>query len=311
MRHNSQNVSASLQGRFSKNPRSGGFCQSAGGFVEIKAYAKINLFLEVAGKRQDGYHNLISVMQRLDLHDTLCISHGENGVSLETNMPGLATGDNNLVIKAAKLLMQECGINQPLHIKLQKKIPMGAGLGGGSSNAAATLHGLNQRFGLDIPLSDLLKMGQILGADVPFCLLGGTALAEGIGEKLTPLNPHPHCYIVLACPPIHVSTKEIFQKLKNYSTENSGSFLKTYESNDISLIAKKLFNAFTSVTAKMHPLINTLISDLQNNGALGAGMTGTGSTVFAYFNNEHNAQKACNILEQHHKDTKFFVTQPR
>jgi len=280
--------------------------------VEEKAYAKINLFLEVTDKRPDGYHNLVSVMQSLDLHDTLTILPGKSGIVLETNMPGVPTDDSNLVVKAAKLLMSECGINQPLHIKLQKKIPMGAGLGGGSSNAAATLHGLNRLFGLDIPLPKLLKMGQTLGADVPFCLLGGTALAEGIGEKLTPLKPHPPCYIMLACPPIHVSTKEIFNKLGGFcKTENADRFLEAYESEDISLIAKNLFNTFTPITAKIHPLINTFIANLQATGALGASMTGTGSTVFVYFNNEHNAQKACNILMQQYPDTKFFITQPR
>jgi len=289
--------------------------------VEVDAFAKINLFLEIVGRRSDGYHEIVSVMQAVNLRDSLVIQKADSAASpvqLDINIPNLSSGDKNLVVRATKLIMQEYNITQPIHIKLTKRIPIGAGLGGGSSNCAATLHGLNKLFDLKISTDKLMDMGKTLGADVPFCLLansqGGTALATGIGEKLTPLPSHPNCYIVLACPPIHVSTKEIFSKLsfKAINTDNKLSkFISTYETRDIVQIAKNFENIFTPITSAMHPQISTLITDLQNQDALGAAMTGTGSAVFAYFNNEGSAQKACDILQATYTDTKFFLTAPR
>jgi len=243
-------------------------------------------------------------MHSVNLWDALSFSPGAGDVTLETDMPGLQTDDSNLIIKAAKLIMNKADINYPIHIKLQKNIPMGAGLGGGSSNAAAVLKSLNALFDLKIPRPDLMELGKTLGADVPFCLLGGTALAEGIGEKLTPLNPLPPCHIVLVCPPIHVSTKEVFGRLiggakKNKTPEfiNSGCLHK---------IAKNLYNVFTPITVSLHPLVGQLISDLNENGAIGASMTGTGSTVFGIFEDEDNAKYACNILRDKHPQSKVF-----
>jgi len=289
--------------------------------VEVNAFAKINLFLAVTGKRDDGYHELVSVMQSVGLCDTLQISmrdlHGRvqdpplrniPQITLETNNTSLPTGDDNLIIKAVKLIMHEYSIPCPIHIKLEKRIPMGAGLGGGSSNAAATLHGLNQLFQLDIPLQTLLKMGETLGADVPFCIIGGSALAEGIGEILSPLPPHPPCHIVLACPNIHISTAATFGKLKAFAPPPVENFLQTYETQDISQIASAFFNTFTPITAALHPIISTLITDLHTHGALGASMTGTGSTVFGYFLSENDAHRACDILKKIHLNTTFFTT---
>jgi len=279
--------------------------------VEVGTFAKINLFLGVVGKRPDGYHDIVSIMQTVGLCDNLSIYMQEEQdrlVTLETNVPYLPTGDSNLVVKAAKLLMHECKINCPVRIKLEKRIPIGAGLGGGSSNAAATLHGLNALFGLTISLDKLMAMGTSLGADVPFCLMGGTALAKGIGEELTPLPPHPPCNIVLACPSIHVSTRKIFSKLpQELPSVNVDRFLSAYETRDIVKIAQNFENTFTPITSGIYPQIANIITDLQNQGALGASMTGTGATVFAYFNDENNAQKACDKLQQVHKNTKFFV----
>jgi len=291
----------------------------AGGFVEVDAFAKINLFLAVMGKRSDGYHELVSVMQAVKLHDTLLIQKlydAPSLITLSVDIPNLPTDDTNLVVKAAKLLMQEYGITQPIQITLTKRIPMGAGLGGGSSDCAATLHGLNQLFDLKIPMDKLMEMGKALGADVPFCLFaniqGSTAFAKGIGEKLVSLSPHPHCYIVLACPPIHVSTKEIFGKLRLEATNyNLDKFMLAYEAQDIAKIAQNFENTFTPITSAIHPQISALIADLQNHGALGAAMTGTGSAVFAYFDDEDIAQSACDILQAAYTNTKFFVTLPK
>ena len=284
--------------------------------MEVSAFSKINLFLAVLGKRDDGYHNLASVMQTLSLCDTLIIKKCNTNVqkepiTLETNVPTLSVGDDNLIIKAAKRITNEYKINQPIKIILTKRIPIGAGLGGGSSDCAATLQGINQLFDLNLPLDKLMKMGKTLGADVPFCLLGGTAIAKGIGDVLTPLPPHPKCYVVLACPSIHVSTKEIFELLehKHFSKETDlDYFITAYKSQDINQIAQNLKNTFTQITSTLHPQIKKLIIDLKNQGANAAAMTGTGATVFAYFNNKTTAENACTALQQIHKDTHFFIT---
>ena len=270
----------------------------AGGFVQINAYAKINLFLDVLGKRPDGYHDIASVMQNLCLCDELTFhtSDGE-GVLLELescDIPqDVPLDESNLIIKAAKRLAREYKINKKIIVRLRKRIPMGAGLGGGSSDCAATLHGLNKLFALNIPLHKLMEIGRELGADVPFCLHGGTVLAHGIGEKLTPLPPHPPCHVVLACPDIHVSTAEVFKILNssaNFSAQQA--FLKAYATGDVSPISRAFYNVFTPVTSKMHPEIAELIAAFKKLGALGSSMTGTGSAVFAYFENENGAINA-------------------
>ena len=332
MRHSSQNANSLPQGLYShQNPRSVGCLSShpSGGFVEVDAFAKINLFLAVVGKKEDGYHELATVMQAIDLCDHLIIKTrgaGQNLVRLKTNSPKIPTDDRNLVVKAAKLFMRETGAAKPIDVKLIKRIPMGAGLGGGSSDAAATLLGLNRLFNLHVPMEDLMAMGKSLGADVPFCLLanttGGAALAKGIGEKLTPLQAQPKGYLVLACPKIHVSTKDIFKRLGfDPNAQNKGAvqtqsilaqldkFMAAYNSGDISQMAKHFYNTFTPVSAGLHPQIATLIADLQHQGALGAAMTGTGATVFAYFNSKNSAQAACSALHKKYHDTKFVVTQ--
>jgi len=292
--------------------------------VEVDAFAKINLFLAVIGKREDGYHELVSVMQKIGLRDRLTIAkaqHNTSGtlVTLKTDAPNLPTNDTNLVVKAANLLIKEYGIATPLAINLTKRIPTGAGLGGGSSDCAATLLGINQLLGLQVPLDKLMELGATLGADVPFCVMANscntTALAQGIGEKLTPLPPHPKCHVVLACPKIHVSTGEIFKVLTLCGLTGINiqakldNFMAAYNSKDILQISKNFYNTFTPITSKIHPQISSLISDLQNHGAYNAAMTGTGSTVFAYFENENKAKMVCEILEKTHTNTKFCHTE--
>jgi 4-diphosphocytidyl-2-C-methyl-D-erythritol kinase len=316
VRLNSQNANFNVN--TFQNPR-----LSVGGFVEVDAYAKINLFLSVVGKAENNYHEILSVIQAISLHDSLMIKKVESGkpVELKVNIPTLPADDTNLVVKAAKLIIQNYDITQAVQISLVKQIPIGAGLGGGSSDCAAVLLAMNLLFDLNISTDTLMEMGKTLGADVPFCIYananGGTAIVKGIGEKITPIVPHPRCYIVLAWPQVHVSTKEIFKK---YSQLNKickkglhtptlfTNFLQAYESENVSLTAKNLMNTFTPVTSGLHPQILTLIADLQNNKALGASMTGTGSAVFAYFEDEYSARTACGIMQAIHKDTVFFVT---
>ena len=326
MPHNSLN--ANLPTAYPlKNPQPVDFIPSSpsGGFVEVEAFAKINLFLVVTGRRDDGYHDIISVMQGVGIHDTLQISKAESStmplVTLDTNVKDLPTGDANIVVKAAKKILSKFQIPTPVYIKLNKRIPMGAGLGGGSSNAAATLLGLNQLFKLNIPSQQLFDIGKEIGADVPFCLMQNdavglegklnpiTALATGIGEVLSPLPPHPSCYIALAYPNTNISTAKIFAKLTKFNYPAIDNFLTIYKTADITQISQALFNSFIPVTAEYCPTIPLLIDGFKKNGALGASMTGTGSTVFAYFNCKSTAQKACNVLTESHHHTMFLVTQ--
>jgi len=273
---------------YPKDPR-----PSAGGFVQMRAFSKINLILDVLRKRSDGYHDLRSVMQMLALHDTvtISISKNNNGFQLICSDPALPTDDRNLVTKAAKFLIKEYNIVQPICIQLEKRIPQAAGLAGGSSDCAATLVGINQLFDLNIPLHTLMEIGQRFGADVPFCLLGGTALAEGIGEKLTPLPVHPHCWVLLACPDIYVSTAAIFNKCKPGVSNNIDDMITALAKGNLRDIAKNFNNDLADVTIKLHPIIQKLINEMITQGAMNAAMSGSGPSVFGYFLDKETAKK--------------------
>jgi len=290
---------------YNTNPR-----PRAGGFVQMEAFSKINLILHVLRKRHDGYHELCSVMQALRLHDTVTIrvddfDRSDIGFKLTCSDPALPTGDSNLVTRAAKYMMQEYGIAQPVRIHLEKRIPVAAGLAGGSSDCAATILGLNNLFSLNIPLhstqqTSLMEIGRRFGADVPFCLIGGTALAEGIGEILTPLSPHPHCWVVLACLDIPVSTADIFGRFKiaARTTDNLPAMINALDNGDLQQIAANFSNDLTWVTANMHPEIQHIINEINNQGALGAAMSGSGPSVFGYFNSKETAVKAQEKLKR-------------
>jgi len=287
----------------------------AGGFVQMRAFSKINLILDVVKKRTDGYHELRSIMQTLALHDTITIEIMEENTEesleglkenpesfiLSCDDQALPVDNRNLVTKAAKYIIEEYNITQPIRIQLEKRIPQAAGLGGGSSDCAATMVGLDKLFNLNIPLHSggqcthsLMSIGKGFGADVPFFLLGGTALAEGIGEQLTPLSPHPHCWVVLACPDIHVSTAEIFGKWKSGITSHSNitSMIQAIELGDVRKISDYFGNDFTQITTGLHPSVHILIKEMKSQGALNASMSGTGPTVFGYFDHKETAEKA-------------------
>jgi len=297
----------------------------------MRAFSKINLILDVIKKRPDGYHELQSVMQTLALHDTLTIAiergsltdnrNGLNQKDQQLNVnpsnasdnssnrdvdfnllcsdPCLPTDDSNLVTQAAKFMIKKYNITQPVRIYLKKRIPQAAGLAGGSSDCAATLIGLNKLFNLNIPLHsqcaiNLISIGERFGADVPFCLLGGTALAEGIGERLTPLAFHPHCWVVLACPSIHVSTADVFREWEptKATPRNVQAISKALSQGDLKKIADGFRNDLTQITTKKYPIINELISEMKSLGALNAAMSGSGPTVFGYFDHKKTAEKA-------------------
>jgi len=239
-------------------------------------------------------------MQTLELHDTLTITSAGEGFTLTCSDKNLPTDDRNLVTRAAKYLIKQHNIRQPISIHLEKRIPEAAGLAGGSSDCAATLMGINALFNLQIPLHSsnqcpsLMSIGKAFGADVPFCLMGGTALAEGIGEELTPLPTHPPTTVLLVCPNIRVSTAAVFARYdpKNSSPSNMQAMINALHDSNVADIASNFSNDLTQITTKMHPKIDEIITQMKTHGALGAAMSGSGPTVFGYFDSEESAMYA-------------------
>ena len=266
----------------------------------IQAKAKINLTLDVLGKRPDGYHELSTIMQSINLCDTLTFEKKVNpGISLKTNNPLLPTDEKNLVFRIAQFLILEYNIRQGISIDLVKRIPIAAGMAGGSTNAAATLLALNKIFELNIPQQQLYKIGQSFGADIPFCMMSGTALAEGIGEKLTPLTNHPKTWLVIARPQVLVSTQEIFSKWNPQDAKpNSGAMVKALNSKDIRQVSAKLSNDLAPIAMALYPEICKVIDALREQNAIGVNMSGSGPTVFAYFDTEPAAFEAIDNLKR-------------
>ncbi|NLZ37980.1 MAG: 4-(cytidine 5'-diphospho)-2-C-methyl-D-erythritol kinase [Firmicutes bacterium] len=266
-----------------------------------KAYAKINLVLRVTGKRADGYHDLLTVFQSLALHDVLTFSQANpDEIILETNLPGLSTAADNLVWRAAVKLKNFYGVREGVHIKLQKNIPVAAGLGGGSSNAAAALRGLLRFWRLPREWTVLQKIAVQLGSDVPFCLQGGTALGTGRGEKLRTLKPLPFFYVVLANPGFAVSTAAVYQALGADEIEegaNISGMLQAIEAGNRQDIISHLSNTLELPAFRLYPEIKTLKEEMEKTGAV-ALMSGSGATVFALFTTKQAATAAKAALEK-------------
>lgn len=265
---------------------------------EIKCPAKINLSLDVVNRRSDGYHNLSMIMQEIKLFDILTfeISDG-NEITLTSNDRFVPTDDRNLIIKAAKAFFDKTGISASASIHLCKNIPMGAGLGGGSTDAAGTLTALNTIFGKPLTTDELAVMAKTLGADVPFFLYGGCMLAEGIGEKLTPVKPLSNAYIVLAKPSVHISTDYVYKNLvlnDDIQHPDTKSAITALESGDLNLLAVSCGNVLETVSAKKYPEIDEYKKIMLQNGAAYSLMSGSGSSVFGIFANESSAIKAYN-----------------
>jgi len=247
------------------------------------ARAKINLVLNVLGKRPDGYHEVKTVMQSVALHDRLEFSPGTGGIKLSVAGGDIPPGKENLVYRAAELVRTQTGIRQGVNVLIKKAIPVAAGLGGGSADAAATLVALNKMWQTGYSLSELMRLGEQLGADVPFCLLGGTALAGGKGEQLEPLPSCPGLGLVLVKPPIGVSTAEVYRAFRPELVEKKPdcrAMVKNLKEGNIAGIAANLANALEPVTVKMYPQIAVIKEKLLAAGALGALMSGSGPTVF-------------------------------
>ena len=245
--------------------------------LELKALGKINLGLDVLGRRDNGYHDVRMVMQTVYLYDQIKIERTkEPGIQLSTNLFYLPVNENNLAYQAANLLMEEFQISEGVKITLDKHIPVAAGMAGGSSNAAAVLFGINQMFSLGLSQKELMERGVTLGADVPYCIMRGTVLAEGIGEILTPLPDMPKCYILIAKPPISVSTKMVYEKLDAHEIQEHpdiDGILHGLENQDLQQIASCMGNVLEKVTIEEYPVIEEIKSVMKDNGALNAMMS--------------------------------------
>ena len=264
--------------------------------ISLKALAKINLGLDVLRKREDGYHEVKMIMQTIHVFGRLDVKKiAEPKIVIKTNLSFLPVNENNLVYKAGKLLMDEFSIREGVEVNLNKKIPVAAGMAGGSTDAAAMLYGMNELFDLKLKRNELMERGVKLGADVPYCLMRGTALAEGIGEKLTALPPMVKCPVLIAKPQISVSTKFVYQNLKLDETTvhpDIDRLISDIENKDLSAIAEHMGNVLETVTIPNYPIIDEIKKQMVKSGAIGAMMSGSGPTVFGLFSDEATAQKA-------------------
>ena len=264
----------------------------------LKAYGKINLALDVLRKREDGYHEVRMIMQTVGIYDRIDLDvTQEPGIQVETNLFYLPNNENNLVHKAAKLLMDEFHVTKGISIRLRKFIPVAAGMAGGSSDAAAVLFGVNKMFGLGLSMEDLMKRGVKIGADVPYCIMRGTALSEGIGEKLTPLPSVPQCQVLIVKPGINVSTKFVYESLdaahlKAEDHPDIDGMIAAIQKKDLYGMATRFGNVLETVTVKTYPVISEIKEKMIEAGAVNSCMSGSGPTVFGLFTNPKAAQNA-------------------
>lgn len=282
--------------------------------LKIRAYGKINLGLDVIGKRPNGYHDVRMIMQTVRLFDQVILTKQEEpGITVETNLPFLPIDENNLVYKAAKLMIDRYHISSGIHITLKKYIPVSAGMAGGSSDCAATLYGMNRLFDLKLPRKKLMELGVTLGADVPYCLMRGTALSEGIGEVLTPLPPMPDCYILIGKPQINVSTKFVYENLKLHDEikhPDIDGMVEALKQGNLSGISSRLGNVLESVTIPEYPAIQKIKDRMIELGAMNALMSGSGPTVFGIFQEKEKAETACERMRQEKVARQVYLVQP-
>lgn len=280
--------------------------------ISLKALAKINLGLDVVRRREDGYHEVRMIMQTIHLYDRLDIKRTkESGIQIQTNLSFLPVNENNLIYKAAKLLMDEFSITDGVSVKLDKRIPVAAGMAGGSTDAAAMLFGMNRLFSLGLTKRQLMERGVQIGADVPYCIMRGTALAEGIGEELSPLAPMVKCPVLIAKPSISVSTKFVYQNLKLDDTTihpDIDLLIEDIKAKNLHDIAAHMGNVLETVTIPNYPVIDEIKKHMLSNGAVGAMMSGSGPTVFGLFDDEDTAKKAYKAMRSSHLARQVYLT---
>ena len=282
--------------------------------IQMKALAKVNLGLDVIRRREDGYHEVKMIMQTLDLFDHVTLEkRDEAGITLETNLSFLPVDEQNIAYRAAKMLMDEFQIPGGLHIKIEKNIPVAAGMAGGSTNGAAVLYGMNKIYQLGLSTKELMERGVRLGADVPYCILRGTVLSEGIGEVLTPVAPMPDCYILVAKPPISVSTKHVYENLKLDQIKTHpdiDGMIDALAAKDLVGITSRMENVLETVTISEHPEIQLIKDQMMEAGALNALMSGSGPTVFGIFEDKEQGMKAREYVEEKGLARQIYLVEP-
>lgn len=279
--------------------------------MKINAYAKINIGLDVLARRPDGYHEVRMVMQTVGLHDEIMVETcDEPGISISSDSWKVPLGEDNLIYKAAALIMKEYSLLRGVRIRLTKNIPVAAGLAGGSTDAAATLRAIDRLYGLGLSDDRLCELGVRIGADVPYCLTGGTVLCEGIGEKMTKLDAHPSCTVLLAKPPEGVSTAYVYKHLEldKVTHPDIDAIIDGIRAKNLSAVASHTGNVLESVTIPEHPVIGRIKDIMRNNGAKASLMSGSGPTVFGLFESEDDAKKALGELERSQTDLELIIT---
>ncbi len=263
--------------------------------ILLEAHAKINLSLDVLNKRDDGYHNLRMIMQTIQLHDTISIEKIPSGVEIDCIASYVPNNSTNIACKAAEAMISKYNLNAGVRIKIDKKIPVAAGLAGGSADAAAVIKGINSLFNLGIKQNELMETGSTIGADVPYCIMGGTALAEGIGEELTSLSLLKDIPILIVKPKIGVSTAWVYKNLdfgKIIRRPDTEALISAIQNKDVKFIAQNMRNVLESVTVIKHPIIEKIKNNLLEEGAIGSMMSGSGPSVFGIFDNKDKAISA-------------------
>lgn len=281
--------------------------------MRLRAFAKINLGLDILRKREDGYHEVRMIMQTIQMYDVLEMKKVKKpGISLSVNYPYIPSDERNLVYKAAKLLMDEFQVKEGVDICLEKFIPVAAGMAGGSSDAAAAMVGINHLFKLGLSEKDLMDRAVNIGADVPYCIMRGTALAEGIGEKLTRIAQVPDCYVLIGKPGIGVSTKTAYESLqldKIQSHPDIDGMIRDIENGNLLAMTDKMGNVFESGIIEKYPVIGEIKDLMEANGALKAMMSGSGPTVFGIFDDREKMEAAAAVLRQSNLAKTVFATE--
>ena len=282
--------------------------------IRLKARAKINLGLDVVRRREDGYHEVKMVMQMLRLYDQIDIEKTqESGIFVRSNLSFLPTDERNIAYKAAKVMIDQFGLEQGVIIRIEKHIPVAAGMAGGSTDCAAVLYGMNKLFGLRLNQKKLRELGVKLGADVPYCLMRQTALSEGIGEILTPISPLQDCPILIAKPSVSVSTRHVYAHLKRDEQTmhpDIDGIVTALADGDLYGVTDRMANVLETVTVPEHPVIDEIKKQMMASGAVNALMSGSGPTVFGIFDDEEKAKKACEDMKASGLARQIYLTRP-
>lgn len=277
--------------------------------MKIKAYGKVNISLDVVGKREDGYHLLSMIMQNIDLYDEIEVEKQECGIILECNKSYVPVDNRNLAYKAAEIFKERYDIVDGVKINIEKNIPVSAGLAGGSTDAAAVLKVMNKLFNVNATEEELMELGLKLGADIPYCIHGGTALCEGIGEIITPIKPFRDKIVVLVKPAFGVSTKEVY---KNFNLEKvkqhpkTADIINAIENDNLNFVASNMKNLLENVTLRKHKILIKIKEEMNACGAINSMMSGSGPTVFAFFDDMLKAQKCFEKMKKKYSDV--FIT---